>query len=202
MDKPRIRKAHVSKQRDVRIHAELWHTSNCLLAAGHINVKASAHQFRASLVFRAFALEAFLNWLGPQLLPHWSYLERLKPKEKLDLLNDLIHVTPDYGSRPWQIVKELFAFRNDLAHGKPESIKTESEEDLNEFLDGKLGDIARTVWERFGTEENAVRAKEDVEKIAKLLYEKAEVKHEGPRGPFSFGFQIHSAHLGTPSPPK
>jgi hypothetical protein len=179
----------------VRIHAELWHTANCLLEAGQQRATASTHQFRASLVFRAFALEAFLNWLGPQLIPHWNYLERLKPREKLDLLNDLIHVTPDYGSRPWQIVKELFAFRNYLAHGKPESLNADTMEDLNEVLDWKLGQTILAVWELFCTEENAVSAREDVEKIADLLYERADVKHEGPRGPFSFGFQSASAVL-------
>jgi len=195
MDNPKVRKAHVTKQRDVRIHAELWHAANCLLDAGQKEAKASAHQFRASLVFRAFYLEALLNWLGQHLIPHWNYLERLKPREKLDLLNDLIHVTPDYGSRPWQIVKELFAFRNYLAHGKPESLNAESVEDLNDVLDGKLGEPIQTEWERFCSEETAVRAKEDVEKIATLLYEAAQVKHEGPCGPFSFGFQIRSAVL-------
>ena len=195
MDDSKVRQAHVTKQRDVRIHAELWHTANCLLDAGQQRATASTHQFRASLVFRAFALEAFLNWLGPQLIPHWNYLERLKPREKLDLLNDSIHVTPDYGSRPWQIVKVLFAFRNDLAHGKPESLKADSTEDLNEVLDRNLGQTIQTEWERFCTEENAARAREDVEKIADLLYQKAEVKHEGPRGPFSFGSQSGSAVL-------
>jgi hypothetical protein len=179
----------------VRTHAELWHTSNCLLRARQENVEGSAHKFRTSLIFRAFFLEAFLNWLGQHLIPHWGYLERLSLKEKLELLNDLVHVTADYGSRPWQIVRELFAFRNFLAHGKPEKLKTESLEDVDEFLDGKLGNIARTEWEQFSTEANAVRAKEDVEKIAILLYDKAEVKHDGARGPFSSGFQVHSAQL-------
>jgi hypothetical protein len=117
----------------------------------------------------------------------------LKPREKLDLLTDIIQVTPDYGSRPWQIVKELFAFRNYLAHGKPESISVESMEEINEFLDGKLDLIAETEWERFCTEEYAVRAKEDVEKIATVLYQKANLKHAGPQDPFAFGFQINSA---------
>ena len=130
--------------------------------------------------------------MGGYLIPHWSYLERLKPTEKLDLLTDLIHVTPDYGSRPWQIVRDLFAFRNYLAHGKPENLKTESMEDFDEFLDEKLGHIARTQREQFGTEANAVKAKEDIEQIANLLYEKADVKHDGP---FASGFQIHSAEL-------
>jgi hypothetical protein len=189
------RKAQVTKQRDVRIHAELWHTANCLLEAGQREARGSAHQFRASLIFRAFYLEAFLNWLGHNLVPHWSYLERLKPKEKLDFLNDLVKVTPDYGSRPWQIVKELFIFRNDLAHGKPETLKTESVEDLNEFLDGRLGNEAQTEWEQFGTEASAVRAKEDIEQIATILYKKANVPHDGIRGPFAFGGHIHTAKL-------
>jgi len=195
MSQLKTRKAHVVKKRDVRIHAELWHSANCLLRTGQADAKGSAHQFRASLVFRAFCLEAFLNWIGQQLVPHWSYLERLKPREKLDLLADLIGVIPDYSARPWQSVKETFAFRNYLAHGKPENIETQSMEDLDDFLDGKLGEIALTEWEQFSTEANAVRAQEDVEQIANQLYEKADIKHDGPLGAFAFGFQNHSASL-------
>jgi hypothetical protein len=179
----------------VRIHAELWHTSNCLLQAGQEEPKGSAHQFRASLIFRAFALEALLNWLGPKLIPHWNYLERLKPIEKLNLLADFIEAKPDYGARPWQIVKDLFGFRNAIAHGKSESLSDETTEDLDDFLDAKLGQYLQTSWELFSTEDNAVRAKEDVLKIATILYEKANVEHDGPKGPFSFGFQIHGASL-------
>lgn len=189
-----IRKALVEKERDFRIHAELWHTANCLLRAGQQPKESSAHEFRASLIFRAFYVEAFLNWLGPQLIPHWKYLERLKPREKLDLLADLIQVKPDYGGRLWQIVKELFEFRNAVAHGEPETLKSESYEDLNAFLSGKI-DFVQTDWASLGTEEYAVRANEDVEKIANILYEKANLKHKGPLGPFSFGFQIRHASL-------
>ncbi len=194
MNEPKA-KARVTKERDVRPHAELWHTANCLLDAGQREPKGSTHQFRASLVFRAFFLEAFLNWLGQQLIPHWRYLERLTPREKLDLLADLIKVQPDYGSRPWQMVKVLFGFRNDVAHGKPEILRRETLEDLDESLDERLGVFLRTDWERLCTEENAVRAKEDVGKIAMILYENSNVKHEGPLGPFSFGFQTHGADL-------
>jgi hypothetical protein len=192
-----MRKARVTRERDVRTHTELWHTSNCLLEAGRRERKGSSHQFRASLVFRAFALEAFLNWLGQQLIPHWKYLERLKPVEKLDLLCDLIHVKPDYGSRPWQIVKELFWFRNDIAHGKPETLSKETVEDVNDYLDGKLGQTIQTDWERFCTQENAVKAQKDVENIATILYMAADMpqKDRGPIGPFTFGFQIHGASL-------
>src|SRR4051812_7290281 len=177
MEKPEIRKARVTKQRDVRTQAELWHTANCLLKAGQKDRKGSTHQFRASLAFRAFALEALLNWIGQQLIPHWRYLQRLSPKEKLDLLTDLIKVMPDYGSRPWQVVKQLFDFRNDIAHGKPQKLTSETIEDLDEFLDRKLGVTIQTEWERFCSEENAIRAMEDVEEIANILYEKADIHH-------------------------
>jgi hypothetical protein len=189
------RLARVTKERDVRIHAELWHTSNSLLRTGQQSLDGSGHQFRASLVFRAFYVEALLNWLGPHLIPHWKYLERLTPHEKLDLLADIIQVKPDFGSRPWQIVKDLFNFRNTLAHGKPENIASEGYADLKAILESGKQDLVRTKWENFGTEENAVRAQEDVEKIATILYEKAKIEHEGPRGPFSFGFQMRHASV-------
>jgi hypothetical protein len=194
------RKAVVTKSRDVRIHAELWHTANCLLRAGQKEHKGSAHQFRGSLVFRAFALESFLNWLGYNLVPHWKYLERLKPREKLDLLTDLIHVTPDYGSRPWQIVKELFDFRNEIAHGKPENLTSETLEDVDDDLDTKLGEHIQADWEKFCTEQNAVKAKEDVEKITSLLYSTSGVanKQSGPKAPFAFGFHTHGATIKQP----
>lgn len=107
-------------------------------------------------------------------------------------------MTPDYGSRPWQIVKDLFGFRNDIGHGKPENLSSDTFEDLDELLDGKLGQYVQTDWERFCTEENAVKAMEDVEKIATVLYEGANMKQKsaGPFDPFCFGFQTHGATIG------
>jgi hypothetical protein len=192
-----MRKAVVTKERDLRPHTELWHTANCLLLAGQEETKGSAHQFRASLVFRAFALEAYLNWQGKHLLAHWKYLERLSPRDKVDLLAALSQVRPDYSSRPWQIVKELYGFRNDIAHGKPTPLRSETVEDLDESLDAKLGTFIRADWERFCTEDNAVRAKEDVEKIITAFYDGASMqdKSDGPYDPFVDGFQIHGADL-------
>jgi len=195
-----MRKARLTKQRDVRIHAELWHSANCLLRAGQQHPRGSAHQFRASLVFRAFALEAFLNWMGQHLIAHWNYLERLKPIEKLTLVAGLTHVSIDYGARPWQIVRELFAFRNYLAHGKQENLAHEKSEERSDFLDEKLGEQLETNWEQFGTEANAIRALRDVEIIARTLYEAADMRHKsaGPYAPFAFGFQAHEAQLEQP----
>lgn len=146
---------------------------------------------------RAFFVEAFLNWIGQYLIPHWKYLERLKPGEKLELLCDLLQIKADYGSPPWQIVKALFAFRNALAHGRPETLSHESLENVDDSLDRKLGESLRTDWEQFCTEQNAVRAQEDVQTIATLLFERANATREieGPLGPFFGGFQSHRAQL-------
>lgn len=195
MDQMKKRIALVTKEREVRVHAELWYTANFLLEAGQRELEGATHQFRASLVFRAFALEAFLNWIGKQLIPHWEYLERLSPRQKLDLLLDLVSVQPNFGERPWQIIKELFGFRNDIAHGKPENIRSEAEEKVDGLLDSKLGEFIRTDWEKFCTEANAVRAMEDVLEIVTIVYEKANLKHDGPRDPFAPGFQVHGATL-------
>jgi hypothetical protein len=190
------KRAIVTRERDVRIQSELWHTSNFLLNVAQQQLAGSAHQLRASLVFRAFAFEALLNWLGHQLIPHWRYLERLKPKDKLDLLADIVGVVPNYGSRPWQIVKDLFGFRNDIAHGKPEILTDETLKDLDKLSDGKI-EFIQTEWERFCTDENAVKAKEDIEKIADTLYKASgiAVKRKGPVGPFTFGSQTVTTSL-------
>lgn len=165
---------------------------------GQEEEKASYHQFMASLVFTAFTLEAYLNWLGDKLFPHWSYLERLSPKEKLEVISVQLKVTVDNGQRPWQTVKPLFGFRNDIAHGKPEAIAKESVELIDEDLDEKLGQIVRTDWEKFCTRENAERAREDVERILTILHSAADLR-DGTDAFFS-GLQFHKASY-KPEPP-
>jgi hypothetical protein len=190
----------VTKEREVRVHANLWKASRWLLARGQEQEQASFYQFMASLVFTAFTLEAYLNWLGDKLFPHWKYLERLKPMEKLAVISVQLGVSVHNGQRPWQTVKLLFGFRNDIAHGKPETVTTKTVEPIDEHLDEKMGQIARTAWENFCTRENAERAREDVEQILKILHAVADPK-DG-LGPLSAGFQSHAAVYDPTGPPK
>jgi hypothetical protein len=99
--------------------------------------------------------------------------------------------------RPWQTVKPLFGFRNDIAHGKPEAIATKTVEPIDEHLDAMMGQIARSDWENFCTRENAERARNDVEEILTLLHGAANLK-DG-LGPFSYGFPSHTAIYSPPS---
>ena len=82
--------------------------------------------------------------------------------------------------------------------GKPERLKSESVEDVDDYFDKKLGQTAQTHWEAFGTESNAMKAREDVGEIAELIYKEANFDHAGIRGPFAFGGQTHSATLAKP----
>jgi hypothetical protein len=189
----------VTKTRDVRIHADLWHTSKCLLEKGQKEEAGSEHQFKASLVFTAFTLEAYLNWLGERLFPHWNYLERLAPIEKLDVISDLLKVGVDNARRPWQTTKKLFRFRNAMAHGKPVTIETETETPVDEYFQEKLSEIDRTEWEKFCTREHAEQAREDVEEILRALHAAAGLDDQ--TDPFYCGLRFHKAELRFPKAP-
>ena len=185
------RKVVVTKERNVTTYAEMWHTSYCLLVKGQEELKMSVHQFRASLIFTAFTFEAYLNHIGVKIFSCWEDLERLSPKEKLNVIAERLSVEIDYGKRPWQIMKNLFQFRNDIAHGKSIKIKSEKILPLEEHSDDDFSDLfERTRWEKYCTEKNAVRARKDVEAIVKIMHKTAGFENDYP---FVSGFQVGGA---------
>jgi hypothetical protein len=187
--------ARVTKRRDVRVHGELWHTSGVLLKHGQQQPAGSTHQFRAGLVFTAFALEAYLNWLGQNQVPNWKDFERRTPRHKTEIVASQLGIKVDYEKRPWNIVTDLFGFRNTIAHGKPEVLKQATIEPVDADLDKKLGIVLSTEWEQFCTEANAIRAREDVRAIAEGLHSAAAFDQSESTDPFFMGFQTHGASL-------
>ena len=185
------RKVIVTKERNVTTYAEMWHTSYCLLVKGQEELRMSVHQFRASLIFSAFTLEAYLNHIGSKTFSCWEDLERLSPKEKLNVIADRLDVEIDYGKRPWQIMKKLFQFRNDIAHGKSIKVKSEKILPLENHSDDDFHELfERTRWEKYCTEKNALRAREDVEAIVKIMHRAAGFENDFP---FVSGFQVGGA---------
>ena len=165
------RKVIVHKERTVNTYAEFWHTSKCLLKKGAEQKEGSFHQFMASLVFTAFAFEAFLNHIGPKVFSCWDDLERLAPKEKLSVLSEKLQVDVSYGRRPWQVMRRLFGFRNDIAHGKSVKVTYRKTVPVDDRLGPEVDALAQTKWEKYCTRENAERAREDVEKIMRTLHD-------------------------------
>lgn|SRR5574337_1305932 len=183
-------KVVIKKEREVNTYADMWRTSHYLLTRGIEDQKGCYYQFMASLVFTAFTLEAYFNHIGVQLFKCWSDLERLGPKEKLNVIAERLSVKIEYGKRPWQVMKHLFEFRNDIAHGKSQIIKRSKIVPHHKFSDMRLGEQVRTEWEKYCTKINAQNAREDVEAIINELHKIGQFK---PSNPFFAGIQHHSA---------
>ena len=77
------------------------------------------------IVSTAFAIEAYLNHLGPQLFPCWETLQRLSARGKLELICEKVKVEPDYGIRPFQSFRDVFKARTAAAHGQTEELSYE-----------------------------------------------------------------------------
>lgn len=165
----------VRKERTVRVDFELWHTSECLLLAGQEQELGSGHQFRASLVFTAFALEAYLNHIGQDVYACWEQIEpKLGPEQKLSLLCEKLAIKQDWSCQPWQTIRTLCRFRNSIAHGRGQELNEESSVPVQHFRPGaSFFEMPLCEWEKFVTAESAVRAREDVLKICELLASKS-----------------------------
>jgi hypothetical protein len=73
----------------------------------------------AAMVFSAFFLEAYLNYVGGKRIGNWVDLERgLEPKEKLKKVAADLGYTLDLQSDEYASFSRLFELRDELAHGK------------------------------------------------------------------------------------
>lgn len=178
----------ITKEREVKTYVEMWHTSKCLLEKGINQPEGNIHQFMASIVFTAFTFEAYLNHIGPNVFNCWQDLERLKPREKLNIIAEKLMLNINYGIRPWQIMTQLFAFRNRIAHGKSEIVKSQEIVSYDVQSDNKLGTMAPTKWEEYCTQENAIRSREDVQSMVETIHEAGCFEDNYP---FLHGFQLH-----------
>lgn len=184
-------KIKITKERNVRTYAEMWRTSHVFLQQGKIIHEGSYHQFMGSIVFTAFTLEAYLNHIGPQIFNCWESLEKLSPKDKINVIMDKIGLEVDYGKRPWQVIKNLFGFRNDIAHGKSTKVKEDVKLNTNSIDKNKIHEWVKTKWEKYCSEENATRARKDVTEIILKLHAFANIDEEV----FQTGMQMSSVRV-------
>jgi len=85
------------------------------------------HLESAALVMTAFAVEAFCQTLGPQVLgSDWTNppqgskrpIERWSVADKLKAIGRAVGVPVDLGQAPWSLVVDLMTARDELAHAK------------------------------------------------------------------------------------
>jgi hypothetical protein len=180
--------ARVSKKRDVHTYAELWHGSRVLLERAQAGPKGSKWLWMGSLLLAAFSFEAYLNHIGPEVFECWDAIEVLSPEGKLDMICESLGIVFFKDERPRQTVHELIKFRNNLAHGKTVTVEENTNRDVDQYLDEFIGIRPLAIWEGYCTEKNAIRTRDDVEKILRLIHEKVTMGKE-----LLFGFGIYTA---------
>jgi hypothetical protein len=111
------------------------------------NVPGRLNHIITSMLFDAFTLEAYLNHLGSKQLSFWPPLkEKLGPKEKLDVLCEVLEFHPDFGQSPWQSWGFIFKLRNLLVHAQTESVPFRGELHGEEL---HIKDWPKAKWEEY-----------------------------------------------------
>lgn len=182
---------NASRSRKQITYADHWHTANSLETLGNENSKGSYHQFLGSIVFRAFALEAFLNHVGEELFASWRDLERLSPKGKLNVIAEKVGLVPNYGAMPWQIEPKLTAIRNKIAHGKNELLEDERVLMADDY-DREMLSMLQADWQAFATSENSAFTRNQLSALMAMIWMAS--GHE-LSSLFANGIQLNSASL-------
>ncbi|MBM4433411.1 MAG: hypothetical protein FJ025_05365 [Chloroflexi bacterium] len=142
-------------------------------------VEGSYFQLMASLIYTAFTFEAYLNHVGKQIFGCWDDLESLSPKKKLNVIAEKLRVKVNDAERPFQTIKKLIDFRNDVAHGKTIFLKTAGEiRIMDSKLDDYMHEPLEAEWEKYCTLKNAKRAREDVESIMREFHKASNMGDE------------------------
>ena len=184
---------HISKERQLITYSDFWNASRFLLESGKSNEHGSYYQFLASLVFSAFAFEAFLNHIGEHLFTSWPELERkLSHRAKLALIGERLNFSIDYGRPPWQIIPKLFGFRDKVAHGKNEMLRLEKVVPHDDRYEELMHEFMFADWQKFATEQNAADVRKHLEEIMVNIHKVANIENEHL---FSHGSQFGSARL-------
>jgi hypothetical protein len=192
----------VKKKRDYRPHSEAMHGAKVLLRLSGEHEKGYYFEWMGSLILSAFAFEGYLNFLGRKLFPSWEGFERqMSWQSKTKLLADQVALKLDEGAEPFQTVKQLFKFRDQIAHPKPKELEEEYETTAEE-LEKNFYENTKSEEEKFCTKENAELCIERVEQMMELIFNHAMAKYESEKtgstffenAPFLTSGQSGSAH--------
>jgi len=160
----------VNKELKLITYAEHWATAGCLLDRADREKRGSYHQYLACITFTAFTLEAFLNHIGEELFDSWrDDLEQDSVRGKIQIITDKVGLDVDYGVTPWQVVPELGAFRNKVAHGKNERLFEEIILPLDKY-DEHLNVFLKSDWQKTATMKNAKRIKKLVAEVCLKIW--------------------------------
>ena len=76
----------------------------------------------AAMTFAALAIEALCNSIGERVVDDWNDFESARPAAKLRTIALRLGIEYAKNREPWPGVFQLLAFRNLVAHAKPELV--------------------------------------------------------------------------------
>lgn len=123
-----------------------------------------------TMLFSAFAMEAYLNHAGKLKIENWDKVEKsFSPKQKIKRIIDELNLDVNLGEPPFQIFHELFQFRKLIVHGKTKIIEHEFVTDRDVTKDFFPIEL-KSEWEWHTTIENGKRFFEDTQKMMENLH--------------------------------
>lgn len=156
-----------SAEREVRTYAYLRKAAVDALEKAKSIEEGSFYQLMSCLVFSAFAVEAYLNHVGERKIQYWGEIEKIEPMAKLKVLYSHLNLQFDPSKRPIQTIRQLFKFRNFMAHGRTENLMGSGT--LNKPAPDPGENLVETDWEKFCNKQEAERAIEDVKEVLETL---------------------------------
>jgi len=179
------RRVTVQSSRTIYTYVYLYHGAHQAIEQAEASNEGSFYNCMSAIILCAFCIEAYLNHIGSETFVYWDSLERLKPREKLDVLKGHFgRLSCDVSRRPFQSFTIIFKFRNLIAHGKTEIL---SAEDIQELAEGERPKQSETEWEMLCTIVNAKRLLEDTKGMI------TEINKTLGRGDYPFGTFGHGS---------
>ena len=160
---------HIGGKNTTITFAYMHNGAKFMLKIAEESEEGQLYTLVASLIFSAFTLEAYLNHLGKLRNKEWNEIERRHSKlEKYKLFAEAAQIKFDFSVRPYRTLKELFSFRDRMAHGRT------TEEVISTCIDmheKRLPQIhEKNDWQVFATLETARQSIKDVELLIEELH--------------------------------
>ena len=174
----------VTVSREYKPHSTLMNAAYCILEHAKENRDGRTLFIMASLTMEAFALEGYVNLIGPRLYKDkWDERSFGGTKDKIKAVLKKADPEADFGGQPYQIIHDLLKFRDDMAHPKNIDYKQTLSKAQIEQNEQSYSQWLPTFVESFATMDNANAIAQALDDIYKRTW-----KDEWPEGsPFMGG---------------
>lgn len=140
-------------------YADHWRTANVFERLADENPRDTFDLLMAELLFRVFALEAFLCHLGAQVITDDKNYEKKPIMEKLKLLGKRLNVDIEKQTPTWALVRDFIDTRNNIAHAKDDDLLKKIDSPRNHD-DAEVLAAYQARWQQFSSKRNCVEIRD------------------------------------------